>query len=127
MPSRHMNFRKIIIIKNLGGQPGFNLKDIMTTNVISLQRILVVDDEEPIRQLYSDLLTGSGFEVDAASNGAVAWRAHQSKNYDLLITDNVMPKVSGIELLGKIYDAGLTLPAIMVTGTPPMVQFDHRP
>jgi DNA-binding NtrC family response regulator len=99
----------------------------MMTNMNSLQRILVVDDEAPIRELCSEVLIGNGFEVDTAGDGADGWKAIQLKNYDLLITDNVMPKLSGIELLAKIYDARLTLPAIMVTGTPPLVNFDREP
>ena len=90
----------------------------MTNNEISTGHIhvLVVDDDAAICELCSEMLTGYGFSVDTAEDGAAAWQALKLKNYDLLITDNVMPKISGIELLKKIYDAQLNLPAILATG-----------
>ena len=68
-------------------------------------RILVVDDEPLIRELCTELLDDPGYEVDTAENGAVAWDALQMKGYDLLITDNEMPQVSGIELVKKLQAA----------------------
>jgi CheY-like chemotaxis protein len=47
--------------------------------------------------------------------------------YDLLITDSVMPKVSGVELLKKINAAGMPLPVIMATATFPEQAFVHYP
>src|SRR5450755_1757959 len=78
-----------------------------------LRRILVVDDEPLIRLLYIRLLSDSGHQVDSAEDGAVAWDALQLTAYDLMITDNVMPKVSGVDLLKRIYAARMTVPVIM--------------
>ena len=61
----------------------------------------------------------SGYHVDAAANGAVAWDTLQHNRYDLLITDNQMPKVTGVELIGKLRAARLPLPVIMATGAFP--------
>jgi DNA-binding response OmpR family regulator len=83
------------------------------------RRILVVDDDIFIRQLNTQVLIRSGYEVDAAEDGAVAWDALQLNSYDLLITDNNMPKVSGIELLKKLHAARMALPVIMATGALP--------
>ena len=91
------------------------------------RRILVVDDEPLIRQLYTEVLTDSGYKVDDAEDGAVAWGALQKQRYDLLITDNEMPKVSGMELLEMLHDVGMNLPVIMATGTFPKEEFNHRP
>jgi len=91
------------------------------------QRILVVDDERMIRQLNTEVLSCSGYQVDAAENGAVAWDALQLNNYDLLITDHDMPKVTGVELLQKIHAARMALPVIMATGTPPEEELDRHP
>lgn len=90
-------------------------------------RILVVDDEPDIRNLNTELLLDSGYCVDAAEDGAVAWNILQTKNYNLLITDNEMPKVSGVELIKKIHDAKMTLPVIMVTATWPEDEFNQNP
>ncbi|MBC8096459.1 MAG: response regulator, partial [Akkermansiaceae bacterium] len=63
------------------------------------RRILVVDDETMIRELVTDVLSRSGYEVDTAEDGAIAWDKLQHQHYDLLVTDNTMPKLSGIDLI----------------------------
>jgi len=83
----------------------------------SRRRILVVEDEGDIRVLNTEVLRRSGYEVDAAEDGAAAWDALQVNKYDLLITDNRMPKMSGLELLAKIHEAAIPLPVIMASGT----------
>jgi DNA-binding response OmpR family regulator len=91
------------------------------------QRILVVDDEPDIRRLNTEVLASSGYHVDAAEDGATAWNALQLANYDLLITDHDMPKMSGLELLKKLHDSSLKLPVIMATGTLPEEQLARHP
>jgi DNA-binding response OmpR family regulator len=90
-------------------------------------RILVVEDDVLIRKLNTRLLLGSGYEVDAAADGAAAWRALNADNYDLVITDNNMPKVSGVELLKKLRAARMALPVIMATGAFPHEEFTRCP
>jgi DNA-binding response OmpR family regulator len=90
-------------------------------------RILVVEDDPNLRQLNTEALTHSGYEVDAAEDGAVAWTALRQTNYDLLITDQRMPRVSGLELLNKLRAARLSLPVIMATGTSPEAEFARQP
>jgi DNA-binding response OmpR family regulator len=93
----------------------------------SPRRILVVDAEPLIRRLYTEALAAAGYEVDAAEDGEVAWDALQVIAYDLLITDYVMPKVSGVGLLKKINAAGMTLPVMMATATFPEEVFIRHP
>jgi len=83
------------------------------------QRILVVEDDAAIRRLNTEILTYSGYHVDAAEDGAVAWDALQQNNYDLMVTDNDMPKVTGVELIQKVQAARMPLPVIMATGILP--------
>jgi len=90
-------------------------------------RILVVDDEPCVRHLNTKMLVDAGYHVDAAADGAVAWNALQLKCYDLLITDNNMPKVSGVELIEKVRAAGMALPIIMATGASPREQLARLP
>jgi DNA-binding response OmpR family regulator len=80
------------------------------------QRILVADDEEDIRLLISSVLADDGFDVNTTSNGEQAWEALLHEPYDLLITDNEMPCLAGIELIERIRKAGLSLPIIMASG-----------
>jgi DNA-binding response OmpR family regulator len=91
------------------------------------RHILVVDDKPLILHLTALVLTDSGYEVDSAEDGAVAWDRLQLNSYDLLITDNEMPNVSGVELLKKLHDARMSLPVIMVTGTWPNEEFTRYP
>lgn len=89
--------------------------------------ILVVDDKPLIRMLYIKVLVNAGYHADGAENGAVAWDALQLTDYELLITDNLMPKLSGVDLLKRIYASRMTLPIIMVTGTFPEEEFKDSP
>lgn len=91
------------------------------------QRILVVDDDHDIRQLCVELLADSGYEVEAAKDGAAGWDALQADRYDLVITDNKMPRMTGIEMIAKLRDAKMKLPIIMATGFLPLHQFIRRP
>jgi len=90
-------------------------------------RILVVEDEFSIRRLNTKMLVHSGYDVDAAENGAAAWDALQVKRYDLMITDNDMPKLTGIELMKKVHATRLALPVIMATGKFPLDEFTRHP
>lgn len=85
----------------------------------SPRRILVVDDDVTVRLLSKEVLIHHGFQVDAAEDGAAGLEALHAKQYDLLITDNNMPKVTGIELVKKLRADSITLPVIMASGTIP--------
>lgn len=89
--------------------------------------ILVVEDEILIRQLNTAALLHAGYDVNAARDGADAWEALNSGLYDLVITDNNMPKVSGVELLKKMRAARIVLPVIMATGELPQEAFTRYP
>lgn len=108
-------------------QGGERASAIWQCHTSSLPRILVVDDEPLIRQLNTEVLLESGYEVDAAEDGAVAWETLQHSGYDLLITDNDMPNVSGVDLLKKLCAARIPMPVIMVTGTFPQDEFARYP
>ena len=80
-------------------------------------RILVADDDEDIRQLVSIALTGDGFDVDAAADGEQAWEALHHEHYDLLVTDNEMPRLTGLKLIERIGQEGMSLPVIVASGS----------
>jgi DNA-binding response OmpR family regulator len=83
------------------------------------RRILVVDDQDEIRHLNAEILAQSGYHVDAVEDGAAAWDTLQRARYDLVVTDNDMPEVSGVELIERMHAAGIALPVIMATGSLP--------
>jgi DNA-binding NtrC family response regulator len=93
----------------------------------SRQRILVVEDERDLRQITAEGLTDAGYQVDVAEDGATAWTALQICRYDLLFTDQFMPKESGVELLKKIHAARMTMSVIMATGFLPTWEFTLHP
>ncbi len=90
-------------------------------------RILVVDDEKAMRNLHLELLTCAGYEVIAVADGDLAWKAIQTQHFDLMITDNSMPKVSGVELVSKVIASNIRLPVIMATGALPEHEFKRFP
>ena len=93
----------------------------------SRQRILVVEDDPMIRRLNIEVLMYSGYQVDAAEDGAAAWVALQQEHYDLIVTDNDMPNMTGVELLLSLHEAHLALPVVMATSTVPQEELDRRP
>jgi DNA-binding response OmpR family regulator len=90
-------------------------------------KILVVDDDSSIRRLSALALGQSGYTVDAAEDGAIAWQALNANRYDLMITDNRMPKVTGIELLRKLRAARMAMPVILATGILPAWELAQNP
>jgi DNA-binding response OmpR family regulator len=94
---------------------------------ISRHRVLVADDDVSIRMINIEMLVHSGYDVDAAEDGVTAWQALSSNNYNLLITDQNMPRLTGFELLKKLRDSGMDLPVILITGTLPKVEFTRYP
>jgi two-component system cell cycle sensor histidine kinase/response regulator CckA len=102
-------------------------KEVPSMASESAHRILVVEDDMSIRQLTTEMLIRSGYRVDAAADGAAGWEALQAQRYDLLITDNFMPKVTGIEMVKKVHAARMKLPVIMATAILPEEEFIRHP
>jgi CheY-like chemotaxis protein len=91
------------------------------------RRILVVDDNRDTRQLSVDVLVGSGYDAEGVADGANGWEALQNDSYDLVITDNQMPRMTGLEMIEKLRAARMTLPVIMATRYLPTHEFIRRP
>jgi DNA-binding NtrC family response regulator len=89
--------------------------------------ILLVDDDAYMRTLNARVLTWSGYKVQIAANGAEAWKALELHNYDLLITENVMPWVTGVQLLKHLRSRGVTMPVIMASKTAPAKELKLHP
>ncbi len=80
-----------------------------------MSKLLIVEDEQHQRELYSMELQDKGFEVDQASNGKEAVEAVKNSHYDLVIMDIRMPEMDGIEALGKILSRDKKIPIIIYT------------
>ncbi|HOJ18576.1 MAG: sigma-54-dependent Fis family transcriptional regulator [Ignavibacteriales bacterium] len=79
------------------------------------EKILVVDDEDIIRESLSYILSKEGYVVDEAENGKVALDKILDNYYDLVITDLEMPVMKGIELLENLSTAAVQTASIVIT------------
>jgi len=95
-------------------------------NKASRRRILVVEDDDDIRRFNSEALTGFGYHVDTAVDGAEGWDTLNGSRYDLLITDNNMPKLSGVELIKKLNAAQMPVRVILASGVSHAEESDLR-
>lgn len=83
------------------------------------KNILVVDDEEHIREIISEFLQAFGYNVITAENGEEALKACSKTSFDLVITDIRMPKMNGLKLLKALKSHLPDLPVILMTGYQP--------
>lgn len=81
-------------------------------------RIMVVDDEENIREVLSNYLETLGYEVLTASDGQDALGKFEAGAFDLIISDLLMPNIDGLELLRKIREKDREVVFLMITGYP---------
>jgi PAS domain S-box-containing protein len=78
--------------------------------------ILVVDDEESVRDFFAQVLVRTGYEVVAARNGAEALDKFRERRFDLVLTDLVMPEKEGIEMIGILRKERPDLKVVAVSG-----------
>lgn len=83
-----------------------------------MSRALVVDDEISMRMTISAFLRRDGIECDVAENARQALDMFVLKDYDILITDVIMPKMTGIELMEKVREVNQDCKIIILTGEP---------
>jgi putative nucleotidyltransferase with HDIG domain len=79
------------------------------------EKILVVDDEEAIREVISTLLEAQGYRCTVCSNGRMALEKFRQDTFDLVLSDIVMPEMDGMKLLAELRAADPDVPVIMVT------------
>ena len=82
----------------------------------TLVRVLVVDDDECQRDLLAQMTAGLGFTVETASDGEDALTKHAALPADIILTDLMMPRVDGFELLRTLQSMGDRTPTIVLTG-----------
>ena len=78
-------------------------------------KILIAEDDSELRQLFQHVLTKNGYAVTGVSNGEEALSALEASYFDLIISDIMMPKVDGYELVRALREAGMTTPVMMIT------------
>jgi len=85
--------------------------------IVKKAKILVVDDEAPARSGLSKLLEQEGYRVVQASDGQQALEVLAEEAPELIITDLQMPNMDGMELLGRLRERGIEIPAIVATAS----------
>ena len=83
-----------------------------------MSRVLVVDDEKSIRDTICAFLVKEGYEVNCAPDAYVALQMLDCMDFDVVLTDIIMPRLSGIELLSSIRKNSQTIQIIIMTGEP---------
>jgi DNA-binding NtrC family response regulator len=81
-------------------------------------RILVIDDDEGIREVFSTILRESGYEVDTAQNAREAIEKSRLNLYHLALVDIRLPDMEGTKLLEQLVDTTPKMKKIIVTGYP---------
>ena len=79
-------------------------------------RILVIEDEEDIRELLRDILTDDGHDVEIANGGSEGIEIFKKKKFDLVFTDLGMPVMSGWEVAEKVKSINEKVPVALITG-----------
>ena len=79
-------------------------------------RLMVIDDEEDLREMLEFLLSGEGFEVQAVDSGMAAVKLASEQRFDLAITDMRMPGMNGIETLTALKEIDASMEIIVATG-----------
>ena len=82
---------------------------------MALGRILVVDDEAPVREVLTEYFTTEGYAVEGAGSGAEALTVVRGGRADLVLLDVRMPGLDGVQVLRKIREINEDVPVIMVT------------
>jgi DNA-binding response OmpR family regulator len=86
--------------------------------IIMKNKILFVDDDEGLRDLYKEELEEEGYEVLTAKNGKEGLENLEKEKPDLVVLDIVMPKMDGMEALGRIIGQDRRIPIILHTSHP---------
>lgn len=80
-----------------------------------MSKILVIDDERPIRNTLKEILEYEDYKVDVAAHGIAGLELIEKTTYDVVLCDIKMPKMDGIELLDKIFEI-TEVPVVMISG-----------
>jgi CheY-like chemotaxis protein len=88
---------------------------MISTDGLAKLRILVVEDDDDMRESLGRILGRAGYQVQLVRDGAEAITVLQTCACDLVLTDLLMPRMGGLELLGEIRRLGPSLPVVFLT------------
>ncbi|MFH1865352.1 MAG: response regulator, partial [Candidatus Eisenbacteria bacterium] len=79
-------------------------------------RLLIVDDEEIMRQFLNEVLKDEGYDIDLAASGKEALKRMNDSEYDIVLTDIVMPELDGLGVVAATKDLSYNPSVIVMTG-----------
>lgn len=93
------------------------MRGAVTPSPTGKPRVLVAEDDAPLREIVEEGLRSEGFEVVTADDGGVALEIfRRSGPYDVLLLDEEMPRMRGRELLARLRADGERVPAVLISG-----------
>ena len=81
-----------------------------------MSRILIIDDEQPVRSVFRRALERAGHEVSEAGDGQAGLKQIAQSSFDLVVTDIVMPEIEGIEFILQLHREQPDLKVIAMSG-----------
>jgi YesN/AraC family two-component response regulator len=81
-----------------------------------MKKILIIDDEKPVRDVLNIALTEEGYALSLAANGKQGLEIFQEKEPDIVITDVMMPEMDGIEVTKKLKDVSDKVDVVIMSG-----------
>ena len=80
------------------------------------KKLLIIDDDPDIREMFEDLFGEEGFQVLMADSGELGLEMFESESVDLILCDLIMPGIGGMEVLRKIRKKDQEIPCLMLSG-----------
>jgi DNA-binding response OmpR family regulator len=90
-----------------------------------MARILVLDDDKILNDMIVQLLTEAGYAAEGVRNGKDGLKLFETKPFDLIVTDIVMPEKEGLETILAIRSKNKTIPVIAISGGSKMGEMDY--
>src|SRR6476659_8154540 len=88
---------------------------MLNVSSLLMSRILIIEDETPMRTALTDVLEGEGYRVLTAADGESGLRRALEEKPDLILLDVMMPKLDGFALCAELRRLALTVPVLMLT------------
>ena len=86
-----------------------------SSDAVKIKKILVVDDSATVRETQRKILAGAGYAVDTAVDGMDGWNSFRLSDYDIVVSDVDMPRMTGFELVERIRKANSSVPVVIVS------------
>ena len=107
---------RLPLADEVGEQEKKGKKAILSETKKEKARVLVIEDENDVRQLLSDILTDSNHDVETASSGSEGIELFKNREFDMVFTDLGMPEMSGWDVAKEVKKINEKIPVALITG-----------